>query len=43
MYNFFIKEHEKNINTKTLIDCYRKILKLLSPFIPHFTSDVLKI
>ena len=39
MYNFFIKEHEKNINTKTLIDCYRKILKLLSPFIPHFTSE----
>ena len=39
MYNFFIKENEKDINSETLIDCYSKILSLLSPFIPHFTSE----
>ena len=41
MYNFVIKEIEKPIKRETLIDNYRKILILMSPFIPHFTSECL--
>ncbi len=41
MYNFLIKEIEKPIKKETLIDNYRKILILMSPFIPHFTSECL--
>ncbi|MDC0941356.1 leucine--tRNA ligase [Candidatus Pelagibacter sp.] len=41
MYNFFIKEIEKPIKKETLIKNYKKILILMSPFIPHFTSECL--
>jgi leucyl-tRNA synthetase len=41
MYNFLIKEIEKPIKKETLIENYRKILILMSPFIPHFTSECL--
>ena len=41
MYNFLIKEIEKPIKTETLIENYRKILILMSPFIPHFASECL--
>ena len=41
MYNFLIKEVEKPIKSEILIENYRKILILMSPFIPHFTSECL--
>ena len=41
MYNFLIKEVEKPIRKETLIENYKKILILMSPFIPHFTSECL--
>ena len=41
MYNFLIKEIEKPINKVDLIENYTKILILMSPFIPHFTSECL--
>ena len=39
MYNFYSKEINNPINKKTLIDNYYVVLKLLNPFIPHFTSE----
>ena len=41
MYNFLIKEIDKPIKKKILIDNYRKILILLNPFIPHFSNECL--
>ena len=41
MYNFLIKEIEKPIKKEVLIENYKKILILMSPFIPHFTSECL--
>ena len=41
MYNFLIKEIEKPIKTSVLIENYKKILILMSPFIPHFSSECL--
>jgi leucyl-tRNA synthetase len=41
MYNFLIKEIEKPTKKETLIENYKKILILMSPFIPHFTSECL--
>ena len=41
MYNFFNKELDKPISKKILIENYHSILMLLSPFIPHFTSECL--
>ena len=41
MYNFLIKEVEKPIKKEILIENYKKILILMSPFIPHFTSECL--
>tara|TARA_B110000305_G_C19205999_1_gene523539 strand:+ start:1 stop:693 length:693 start_codon:yes stop_codon:yes gene_type:complete len=42
MYNFFVKEVEKPINKKDLLDNYTKILILLNPFIPHFSNECLE-
>ena len=42
MYNFLIKEIERPIKTSVLIENYRKILILMNPFIPHFSSECLK-
>ncbi len=39
IYNFMIKEIEKDINTKILKENYEKLLILFSPAIPHFTSE----
>ena len=39
MYNFFSKELKNSCDKDTLITCYSKILILLSPFIPHFSSE----
>ena len=41
MYNFLIKEIDKPIKKEILIDNYGKILTIMSPFIPHFTSECL--
>ena len=41
MYNFLNKEIEKPIRKKVLIENYRKILILMNPFIPHFSSECL--
>ena len=41
MYNFLIKEIEKPIKKVVLIENYKKILILMSPFIPHFSSECL--
>ena len=41
-YNFLIKEVEKPINKKNLSENYTKILKLMSPVLPHFTSECLE-
>ena len=41
MYNFLIKEIEKPIKKVILIENYRKILILMGPFIPHFSSECL--
>ena len=41
MYNFLNKEIEKPIKRDVLIENYRKILIMMSPFIPHFTSECL--
>jgi len=41
MYNFFIKEIEKPMKKEILIENYKKILILMSPFIPHFASECL--
>jgi len=41
MYNFLIKEIEKPIKKEILIENYKKILIIMSPFIPHFTSECL--
>ena len=42
MYNFLIKEIEIPIKKEVLIENYRKILILMSPFIPHFCSECLR-
>ena len=41
MYNFLIKEIEKPIKKAILVENYKKILILMSPFIPHLTSECL--
>jgi len=41
MFNFMNKEIQKPISKKTLLENYSKILKLLMPFIPHFSSQCL--
>jgi len=42
MYNFLIKEIDKPIKRNVLIENYKKILVLMNPFMPHFTSECLK-
>ncbi|MDB4070817.1 leucine--tRNA ligase, partial [Candidatus Pelagibacter sp.] len=42
MYNFLIKEIDKPIKKDVLIENYKKILILMNPFMPHFTSECLK-
>ena len=41
MYNFLVKEIEKPLKKEVLIENYKKILILMNPFIPHFTSECL--
>ena len=41
-YNFFIDILDKDIGGKILLENYLKILTILSPIIPHFSSECLK-
>ncbi len=41
-YNFIIKEIDKPINHKDLLNNYKKILFLMMPIIPHFSSECLE-
>ena len=41
-YNFFNKEIEKPLEGRSLIQNYNKILYLLMPIIPHFSSECLQ-
>ncbi len=41
-YNYFNKEIEKNISSKSLEINYIKILTLFTPAIPHYTSECLE-
>ena len=41
MYNFLNKELNNPISKNSLVENYYKILKLLNPFIPHFTAECL--
>jgi len=42
MYNFFNKELNKPVGREVLVKNYHTILKLLSPFVPHFSSECLE-
>ena len=41
MYNFFSKELRLTLNSNSLLENYSKILTMLNPFIPHFSSECL--
>ena len=38
-YNFLNKEMEREIDSKSLEENYKKVLTIFSPAIPHFTSE----
>ncbi len=40
-YNFFIQKLDNKINKHSLLDSYTKFLSIISPIIPHFTSECL--
>jgi len=42
IYNFFSSEIKQKKNYKNLKDSYVKILKIIAPIIPHFSSECLK-
>ena len=39
IHNFLIKELKNEISKNSLIENYSKILRILSPFIPHFSNE----
>ena len=41
-YNFLVKFIEKDINRKSLIKNYQKILIIISPLVPHFAAECLE-
>ena len=41
-YNFLNKEVDKKINSEIIRDCYKKILTLFFPAIPHFASECME-
>ena len=43
MYNFFSKELSNEYTKKTLYENYVKILTVISPIIPHYTSETLEL
>ena len=40
-YNFFTQKLNQNISKKNLLDSYTKFLSIISPVVPHFTSECL--
>ena len=40
-YNFFTQKLNQNISKKNLLDSYAKFLSIISPVVPHFTSECL--
>ncbi len=40
-YNFFTQKLDNKINNHTLLESYTKFLSIISPIIPHFTSECL--
>ena len=43
MYSFFIKEINNQYTSKTITENYKKILISITPIIPHFSSECLKL
>ena len=43
MYSFFIKEINNIYTTNTILENYKKILVSMTPIIPHFSSECLKL
>ena len=43
MYSFLIKEINNEYTPKTIIENYKKILVSITPIIPHFSSECLKL
>jgi len=43
MYSFLIKEINNEYTSKTIIENYKKILVSITPVIPHFSSECLKL
>ena len=41
-YNFFTQKLNQNISKKNLLDSYTKFLSIISPVVPHFTSECLE-
>ena len=42
IHNFLNKEIKKEINHSVLLECYIKIIKVMSPIIPHFAAESLE-
>jgi len=40
-YNFYNEKLDNNANKNTLLDSYKKFLSMISPIIPHFSSECL--
>ena len=40
-YNFISKKLSGEVNNKTLLESYTKFLTIISPIVPHFTSECL--
>jgi len=43
MYSFLVKNIDKGYKKNTIVDNYGKILTIMMPIIPHFSSECLKI
>ncbi len=41
-YNFLIKHLNKTLNSNDLDECYKKILIIFSPILPHLISECLE-
>ena len=42
IYNFLNKEFKKEINYSVLLESYLKIIKIMSPVVPHFAAECLE-
>ena len=41
-YNFLLKHLDREINSKDLSECYKKILTIFSPILPHIINECLE-